>query len=72
MSCFTLSSVEPDDYYIQLINDLEKMKALSKVMGNANLSPLSESTTFYFASVMEEIIDRSIQMLEKLIEKTTH
>lgn len=68
----TFVSAEPIDVYDELVNELEKIKALSLVMGNANLSCLSENTTFYFASVIEEITARSIGIAENLISKTKH
>ena len=73
MTNLTFVSVQKvDDICIGLINELEKIKALCLVMENANLSCLSETTTFYFASVIEEITLRSIGIAEQLIEKTIH
>ena len=68
MTNLTFVSIQKiDDICIELINELEKIKALSLIMENANLSCLSETTTFYFASVIEEITLRSIQIAERLI-----
>jgi hypothetical protein len=68
----TVVSVDTNDVHDELVNELEKIKALSCIRGNANLSCLSENTTFYFASVFEELTARSIEIAERLVGKVVH